>query len=314
MKSCHIVISILMISCLFGQCCTGELHGQLADIVAVIDIFVLPTGQCMFEYQQQPVSTTIKDCNPYGQNGYITITLDCIVIYQTDEFEIRWFRENTTGAVEDLGLGYPNRSQENMRWYSRYHEKDFFNQQYNSSYLGKYWCQVINTTAYPDQPLMRSNVFTLLAPENYTQPTCVNQSTSVQSVNNLTCADLSYSEQTILPASTTTLSSYVSDKSSCFELPDCTTISKDAETKGKFYSPTIDVPFQPSQITIISGAGTEPRYPLKVEQFCPQDYLSLQESHSTVCFTTMVLFPISSPVYLRIIGNSYMYPVVLTNY
>ena len=28
---------------------------------------------------------------------------------QTDEFEIRWFRENTTGAVEDLGLGDPDK-------------------------------------------------------------------------------------------------------------------------------------------------------------------------------------------------------------
>ena len=105
--------------------------------------------------------------------------------YQTDEFEIRWFRENTTGAVEDLGHGYPNKSQNNMFWFSRYHDKDFFNQQYNSSYLGKYWCQVINTTANPDQPLMRSNVFTLLAPENYTQPTCVNQGTSTQTVDNI---------------------------------------------------------------------------------------------------------------------------------
>ena len=35
-------------------------------------IFILPTGQCMFEYIQQPPSTTLNCCNPY-QNGYITI-------------------------------------------------------------------------------------------------------------------------------------------------------------------------------------------------------------------------------------------------
>ena len=59
----------------------------------------------MFEYISQPLSTTIKNCNPYGQNRYFLIVLDCVVKYQTDEFEIRWFRENTTGAVEDLGHG-----------------------------------------------------------------------------------------------------------------------------------------------------------------------------------------------------------------
>ena len=127
--------------------------------------------------------------------------------------------------VEDLGHGYPNRSQGNMRWFSRYHDKDFFNQQYNPSYLGKYWCQVINTTADPDQPLMRSNVFTLLAPENYTQPTCFNQSTTVQTVNNSTCADLPvYPEQTTLPAPTTTLSS------SYCKISYSTTASEDANT------------------------------------------------------------------------------------
>ena len=68
------------------------------------------------------------------------------------------------GAVEDLGCGDPDELL-GSDWYSRYQHKDFFNQQYNSSYIGKYWCQVINTTADPDQPLMRSNVFTLLAPD-----------------------------------------------------------------------------------------------------------------------------------------------------
>ena len=164
----------------------------------------------MYEYTQQPPSTTLSSCNPYHNDNIIFIAIDCIVKYQTNEFEIRWFRENTTGAVEDLGLGYSESlNSGNMHWLSRYHGS--FNQQYNPSYLGKYWCQVINTTADPDQPLMRSNVFTLLAPENYTQPTCVNQSTTIQTMTNITCADLPvHSEQTTLPAPTTTLSLYVS--------------------------------------------------------------------------------------------------------
>ena len=64
----------------------------------------------MFEYTQQPPATTLNCCNPY-HNGLISITLECIVRHQTNEFEIRWFRENTTGAVEDLGLGDPDISQ-----------------------------------------------------------------------------------------------------------------------------------------------------------------------------------------------------------
>ena len=103
----------------------------------------------------------------------------------TDEYEVRWFRENTTGAIEDLGLGYPDILL-GMEWISRYHDKAFRDQRYSPSLLGKYWCQVINTTADPEQPLMRSNVFTLLAPGNYSGPPC----TVVQEVTSMTCADL----------------------------------------------------------------------------------------------------------------------------
>ena len=103
-------------------------------------------------------------------------------------FMIRWFRENTTGAVEDLGLGDPLFQQGSDRT-SRYHDTAFLNQPYSPSLLGKYWCQVINTTADPDQPLMRSNVFTLLAPGDYSETTCSGRS-SVQEENSETCADL----------------------------------------------------------------------------------------------------------------------------
>ena len=78
----------------------------------------------------QPLSTTLQNCDPFDDNEGIIIALECIVRHQNYGFEIRWFRENTTGAVEDLGLGYPNRSQGegSMLWYSRYHDSDFFNQ------------------------------------------------------------------------------------------------------------------------------------------------------------------------------------------
>ena len=68
--------------------------------------------------------------------------------------------------------------------------------------LGKYWCQVINTTADPDQPLMRSNVFTLLAPLRYNEPMC----TTVQADNNISCADLPDHDHSSLTSFTKTLS------------------------------------------------------------------------------------------------------------
>ena len=69
-------------------------------------------------------------------------------------------------AIEDLGLD-DDHVLNTTDLSSIYHITAFLNQPYSPSLLGKYWCQVINTTADPDQPLMRSNVFTLLAPENY---------------------------------------------------------------------------------------------------------------------------------------------------
>ena len=120
------------------------------------------------------------------------IILECVVRKEsrvTDEYEIRWYRENTTGGVEDLGRGDPEVLQGRIDWLSRYHSTMLFNQQYDPSFAGKYWCQVINTTANPDQPLMRSNVFTLLPPGSYTATTC-SGATAMQHINNVTCADL----------------------------------------------------------------------------------------------------------------------------
>ena len=120
----------------------------------------------------------------------LVILLECVVRRQngvTDDYEIRWFRESTSGTVEDLGRGDPDILQ-GSGWLSRYHNTKLFNQQYNPSFVGKYWCQVINTTADPDQPLMRSNVFTLLPPDSYTASTCSGTAVIQQEVNK-TCAD-----------------------------------------------------------------------------------------------------------------------------
>ena len=138
-----------------------------------------------------------------GPMDSIRIQLDCKVTRQasagvTDQFYIRWLRENTTGAVEDLGPGSETHSTNELL--SQY--RDLINENYKPSFLGKYWCQVINTTADPEQPLMRSNVFTLLAPDSYTaRSRCSVQ----QTVSNTTCADLpAQSDQTTLPVPATT--------------------------------------------------------------------------------------------------------------
>ena len=145
--------------------------------------------ECSFEYRRQPPSTTLSDCNPYDNNDRIVIVLQCTVRRMdgiSTAFTIRWFRENTTGAVEDLGLG--DIFQQGQDQISQYHSTVFRNQPYSPSLLGKYWCQVINTTADPDQPLMRSNVFTLLAPEDYSGPSCSGPQ-QVQQETNEICAD-----------------------------------------------------------------------------------------------------------------------------
>ena len=122
---------------------------------------------------------------------------------QSEGFEIRWFRENMTGGVEELGRG----STETIcgdSVSSRYHDRDLLDQQYSPSLLGKYWCQVINTTSDPDQPLMRSSVFTLLAPGDYNGTACP----TVQALANATCADLpSNSTQPLASNSTQPLAS-----------------------------------------------------------------------------------------------------------
>ena len=105
--------------------------------------------------------------------------------------------------MEDLGLGDPVKELTGIKTidhFSTYHEAALFNQPYSPSLLGKYWCQVINTTADPDHPLMRSNVFTLLAPGDYSGPTCNSMpGLKYQTVGiNLTCAD-QHSEQTAMP-------------------------------------------------------------------------------------------------------------------
>ena len=89
----------------------------------------------------------------------------------------------------NLGTGDPDNKQMNVQFFyhtSQYHETKFLNKPYRPGLMGKYWCQVIKTGVTPHLPLMRSNVFTLLAPGNYNGPTC----TGVQTVMNETCADL----------------------------------------------------------------------------------------------------------------------------
>ena len=78
----------------------------------------------------------------------IKISLECVVRRQAsvnDSFEIKWFRENTTGVVEDLGRGDPDAIPLGNDWLSRYHNTKLNGKQYNPSFVGKYWCQVNNT-------------------------------------------------------------------------------------------------------------------------------------------------------------------------
>ena len=123
--------------------------------------------------------------------------MECFILAKKNlngTFQIKWFKENMTEDLVDLGLGFPEHqiihSSDDFITNSRYHDKSFRHQQYNPSFLGKYWCQVINTTADSYQPLMRSNVFTLLPPDNYTGLGCRSMNLSVQFIDNKKCADM----------------------------------------------------------------------------------------------------------------------------
>ena len=144
-----------------------------------------------FLYLSQPPSTT-NGCRPYqfGIN-FIIIHLQCSVrrLNPTDSFQIIWFRERN-GQIEDLGPGSPHIQIPGPDdWLSRYHDTKLWVQPFRPELLGKYWCQVIKTSVNPHQPLLRSNEFTLLPPEDYSQFTCSNTA-MIQTVDNITCANL----------------------------------------------------------------------------------------------------------------------------
>ena len=196
----------LTMLCLIVDWCSGEYceNTQWLDLHCITQV-----GKCSIQYIRQPPSTTIQDCDPYGRFDVIKRRMECIIRTPKGTnivLEIRWFMENTTGFVANRSFE-ETQTLSNTRYVlvtSRYHDTKFNNQQYNRSFLGKYWCQVINTTADSDQPLMRSNVFTLLPPEYYTKPLCPS---SFQFIDNVTCADLTSDndhDQTSLPVPVTT--------------------------------------------------------------------------------------------------------------
>ena len=160
----------------------------------------------------QPPSTTLDNCNPYETTNGIPISLQCIVRTKTSlngTYKIRWCKENDTSIV-NLGRQNPENYSSvsnTMHMYinttSTYHFKQV-TKRHHTSLAGKYWCQVINTTADPEQPLMRSNVFTLLPPEYYTGSGC---SSWPFLQDNITCADLNDTTQTTT-AITTNFTSY----------------------------------------------------------------------------------------------------------
>ena len=92
---------------------------------------VVNTAECSFEYRRQPPSTTLRDCNPYDNSNRIVIVLECVVRRMdgiSTTFTIRWFRESTIGAVEDLGLGDPIFSQ----WRVEIGHQDIMTQHYST--------------------------------------------------------------------------------------------------------------------------------------------------------------------------------------
>ena len=104
MELCYTSVAVLLVLSLLAVCCSCESYRVQLNCLHVCMFMI---GQCGFEYRTQPPSSTVYDCNPY-QDNIVRILLTCIVRRQisvTDEFEVRWFKQNTTGGVEDLGRG-----------------------------------------------------------------------------------------------------------------------------------------------------------------------------------------------------------------
>ena len=144
----------------------------------------------------QPPTSTLSGCSPYDATGSVFhVLLECTVVVGNENklsFEIRWFRENNQGLVTDLGRATHIATTAN----STHHQRSsrfmaLFTRQYNTQFLGQYWCQpVINGVSAgavpPPSTLMRSNVFTLLAPVAYSS---LQICATMQTIANTTCAD-----------------------------------------------------------------------------------------------------------------------------
>ena len=164
-------------------------------------------ASCQYQYSKQPPSTTLSGCTPYapvGTDSVFFFLLECTVVISsrdTPSYEIRWFRESKEGVVTDLGrsthiatIANTTHSQQLSQY------RELINQPYNAQWLGRYWCQpIVNPLAGTILPvLMRSNVFTLLAPGDYPS---LQICAAVQTITNITCAD----QVKVKPIATTTV-------------------------------------------------------------------------------------------------------------
>ena len=93
---------------------------------------------CSFAYLAQPLSSTLHGCSPYNQHDVVRISLDCTVRRHSTvntNYSIEWFRENTDGLVQCLGLGDPVNQHSHIDGSSdrssRYHDNKFINQPYS---------------------------------------------------------------------------------------------------------------------------------------------------------------------------------------
>ena len=152
---------------------------------------ILTIADCSFQYTEQPPHSLT--CNPYT-NETVQITITCKVVKLNDDLccYIAWFAESA-GTVRPLVFGHSisegtNFVQSRLAITPNLGSK-FCNKIKNGS---KFWCQVVNTTGGAYQPLMKSNVFELMAPEDYNDQRCP---TTVMETKT-TCADVPTSSPT----------------------------------------------------------------------------------------------------------------------
>ena len=128
-------------------------------------------GECFLFYTQQP-STTLKNCSSRPER-YFELRMACIIIKseegnESNSFDLSWYRRRSCdGVVQNLG---PDNSKQEWGDGVRINLQGIANLNgapFSEEMPGEYWCQATITNDSGQYLVTKSNVLTVLRPEDY---------------------------------------------------------------------------------------------------------------------------------------------------